>query len=234
MTSAAGRGYFPGRLVALRCAALETKVFLIRHGVTPWHAERRVLGQRDIPLAPEGIEQANAAAAALAGVKLGEVLSSPLQRAVQTAEIIGRSAGMEVARDPRLTDFKLGKWTGMSYADIAASPEYSLFLREPAAVEVMGGESLDDVERRSVAAIEQALSDSPSGDAIAVVTHAGIIRVLLSHYMGSPPANYHRIRVSPGSISILSFADDRELPRVLAVNLAVSMDRVLKGASHNG
>ncbi|HWM84709.1 MAG TPA: histidine phosphatase family protein [Kofleriaceae bacterium] len=207
---------------------METTVFLIRHGVTPWHAERRVLGQRDIPLSPDGVKQAHAAAAALSRVKLAEVLSSPLQRAVQTAEIIGRQSGIEVARDPRLNDFKLGKWTGMSYADIAAAPEYQQFLREPSTVEIPDGESLHDVERRAVAAVEQALSDSPSGDAVAIVSHAGIIRVLLAHYLGSPPANYHRIRVSPGSISVLCFADDRELPRVLAVNLAGPLDHVLR------
>jgi broad specificity phosphatase PhoE len=206
---------------------LETKVFLIRHGVTPWHAEKRVLGQRDVPLSPAGVEQAEATAAALASVKLGEVLSSPLQRAIQTAEIIGRAAGIEVARDPRLIDFKLGRWTGMSYDEVAATEDYQEFIRHPEAMSIPGGESLDEIKRRSVAAVEQALSDCPSGDAVAIVTHAGIIRVLLVHYMGSPPANYHRIRVSPGSISILSFADGRELPRVLAMNLTASLDRVL-------
>ncbi len=206
---------------------METTVFLIRHGVTPWNAEQRVLGQRDIPLSPTGVQQAEAAAAALASVKLGEVLSSPLQRAVQTAEIIGRDASIEVARDPRLIDFKLGKWTGMSYGEIAANEEYQQFLRQPEAMTIPGGESLEEIKRRSVAAVEQALSDSPSGDAVAIVTHAGVIRVLLAHYMGSPPANYHRIRVGPGSISILSFADDRDPPRVLAVNLGGSIDRVL-------
>ncbi len=208
-------------------AGLETTVFLIRHGVTPWNAEQRVLGQRDIPLSPAGVQQAEVAAAALANVKLGEVLSSPLQRAVQTAEIIGRSASIEVARDPRLIDFKLGRWTGMSYGEIAANDEYQQFLRQPDAMTIPGGESLEEIKRRAVAAVEQALSDSPSGDAVAIVTHAGVIRVLLAHYMGSPPANYHRIRVNPGSISILSFADDRDPPRVLAVNLASSIDRVL-------
>lgn len=206
---------------------METTVFLIRHGVTAWHAEERVLGHRDIPLSPAGIEQAHATAAELASVKLAEVLSSPLQRAVQTAEIIGQGAGIEVARDPRLTDFKLGKWTGMSYAEVAATSEYQQFLRDPEAMSIPGGESLDEIKRRAVSAVEQALSDSPSGDAVALVTHAGIIRVLLVHYMGSAPANYHRIRVSPGSISILSFADDRELPRVLAVNLVAPLSRVL-------
>jgi broad specificity phosphatase PhoE len=210
---------------------LKTTVFLVRHGVTAWHAEQRVLGQRDVPLSAEGIEQARAVATALSGVKLGEVLSSPLQRAVQTAEIIGRQVGIEVARDPRLIDFKLGRWTGMSYAEVSATSEYQRFLREPQAMSIPGGESFDEIQRRSVAAIEQALSDSPSGDAVAIVTHAGIIRVLLSHYMGSPPANYHRIRVSPGSMSILSFADDRELPRVLAVNLAGPLRHVLGPAA---
>jgi phosphoserine phosphatase len=227
MTGVRRRGGFHGAGVALRCPRLETTVFLIRHGVTPWHADRRVLGQRDIPLSPAGVEQAEAAAAALSGVKLGEVLSSPLQRAVQTAEIIGRTASIEVARDPRLIDFKLGRWTGMSYGEIAATDEYQKFLREPETMIIPGGESLDEIKRRAVAAVEQALSDSPSGDAVAIVTHAGIIRVLLAHYMGSPPANYHRIRVSPGSISILSFADDRDPPRVLAVNLGSSLERVL-------
>ena len=181
----------------------------------------------DIALSPDGVEHAEAAAAVLAGVKLGEILSSPLQRAVQTAEIIGRQAGIEVGRDPRLTDFRLGPWTGKSYAEIAASDEYRQFLRDPEAIRVPGGESLELALRRAVAAVEQALSDSPTGDAVALVTHAGVIRILLAHYMGSSPSNYHRIRVSPGSISILSFADDRELPRVLAVNLTGSLSGVL-------
>ena len=209
--------------------ARETTVFLVRHGVTAWHEERRVLGQRDIPLSPAGVQQAEAAAAQLAGVKIAEVLSSPLQRAIQSADFIGKQAGIEVARDPRLIDFQLGKWTGMTYAEVAQNEEYQRFVRQPESERIPGGESLEDIRRRSVAAVEQALRDSPPGDAVAIVTHAGIIRVLLSHYMGSPPANYHRIRVSAGSISILSFTDDRELPRVLAVNLAGSIDRVLGG-----
>jgi broad specificity phosphatase PhoE len=207
---------------------LETTVFLIRHGVTAWHAEGRVLGQRDIPLSPAGIAQAQEAAAALGGLTMSEVLSSPLQRAIQTAEIIGKQAGIEVARDPRLIDFQLGKWTGMTYADVGTSEEYQRFLQQPESERIPGGESLEDIRKRAVAAIDQALRDNPTGDALAIVTHAGIIRVLLTHYMGSPPANYHRVRVSPGSITILGFSDDRELPRVLAVNLVGSIQRVLR------
>lgn len=206
---------------------MQTTVFLIRHGVTAWHAEKRVLGQRDVPLSPEGVAQAEATASLLAGVKLAELLTSPLQRAIQTAEIIGQTTGIEVARDPRLIDFKLGKWTGLTYEEVNGSEEYQRFLHDPGSERIPGGESLEDIRRRSVGAVDQALRDSPTGDAVAIVTHAGVIRVLLVHFMGSPLANYHRVRVSPGSVSILSFANDRELPRVLAVNLTGSLDRVL-------
>jgi len=212
---------------------LETTVFLVRHGVTAWHAEGRVLGQRDIPLSEAGIAQAEEAAAAVRGVKMSEVLSSPLQRAIQTAEIIGQAAGIEVARDPRLIDFQLGKWTGMTYDDVAKNEEYQRFVQQPDAERIPGGESLEDVRRRAVSAVEQALADNATGDALAIVTHAGIIRVLITHYMGSHPANYHRVRVSPGSISILGFSDDRQLPRVLAVNLVGSVDRVLRSGSQH-
>ncbi len=206
---------------------LETVVFLIRHGVTSWHEQRKVLGQRDMPLSDAGVKQAEAASRALEHVNISDVLSSPLQRSMQTAEIIGSPAKIDVARDPRLTDFRVGKWSGMTYDEIAVNPEYLRFLDNPISERIPGGESLDDIRDRAVAAVDQALQDSPSGDALAIVTHAGIIRVLLSHYLGSNPANYHRIRVSPGSISILSFVAAHELPRVLAVNHCPTLDEVL-------
>jgi broad specificity phosphatase PhoE len=197
---------------------LETRVFLIRHGLTDWHRAGRVLGHRDIALNDEGLAQAAATTRALADTPIAEVISSPLVRALQTAEAIGRQFGIDVARDPRLIDLRVGKWEGMTYAEVAEHSEYKEFISDPLSERIPGAESLADVRVRAVAAIEQALEDNPSGDAIAVITHAGIIRVLLTHYLGSPPANYHRIRVAPGSISVLSFTDHRELPRVLAVN----------------
>jgi broad specificity phosphatase PhoE len=151
-------------------------------------------------------------------VKVSEILTSPLQRAVQTAEIIGSRYGIHVARDPRLTDFDVGEWSGKNFDEVLRSEGYRAFVANPGASRIPGGESLDDVRRRAVAAIGQALEDNPPGDSVAMVSHAGVIRVLLAHYLGSPVANYHRLRVSAGSISVLAFADDRELPRVLAVN----------------
>ena len=61
-----------------------------------------------------------------------------------------------------------------------------------------------------------------------MVSHAGVVRVVLSHYLGAKLADYHRLRVSPGSVSILSFHDDRELPRVLAINWSGSLAEVYR------
>src|SRR5262245_15621958 len=87
-----------------------TWLYLIRHGVTAGHKEGRMLGQRDIPLDDDGLVQAEAIAGALSGAHLREIVSSPLVRAVQTAEVIGRRRGIDVARDPRLTDLRIGPW----------------------------------------------------------------------------------------------------------------------------
>jgi broad specificity phosphatase PhoE len=198
--------------------SVETRVFFVRHGVTDWHAARRVLGQRDIGLNADGVRQAEALAGALEGVTISEILSSPLVRAVQSAEILARPLGLQVARDPRLADFRVGRWEGMGYDEVAASPEYQRFLVDPLATQIPGGEDLRDIRDRAVSAIEQALEDAPAGESIAVVSHAGIVRVLLTHYMGASLTNYHRLHLAPGSVSILSFSDGRDLPRVLACN----------------
>lgn len=204
-------------------------MFLIRHGVTEWHHQGRVLGRRDVPLSEGGLAQARDAADLFGELVIDDLISSPLQRALQTAEIIAERYNLHVARDPRLSDFDVGKWAGQTYEAVAATPEYQRYLADPRTLGIPDGETLEDIRLRAVAALEQALADSPSGESIGVVTHAGIIRVLLAHYLGSPPGNYHRIRVSPGSVSVLSFADDRELPRVLATNCVGSLARVLDG-----
>jgi len=161
-------------------------------------------------------------------IEIADLISSPLQRAVQTAEIIGARHGLDVARDPRLIEMDAGQWAGMTHAEVSASPEYQRFLSNPDSIEIPGGENLTRVRTRAVAALQQSLADSPSGSSIAIVSHAGVIRILLAHFLGSPPANYHRIRVAPGSVSVLSFADDRELPGVLATNCVAGLTRVLR------
>jgi broad specificity phosphatase PhoE len=121
----------------------------------------------------------------------------------------------------------LGPWEGKTHEEVAQDPLYQRFLANPLSEEIPGGETLRQVLERGCKALDQALRSAADNDALVVVTHAGIIRVLLTHYLGSPPANYHLLRVNPGSISVLQFSDPSELPRVLAVNHGSSFESIL-------
>jgi phosphoserine phosphatase len=208
-------------------AHVETTVFVVRHGVTDWHRDRKVIGQRDVPLNAEGLAQARAVASALADCGVAEIVSSPLLRAVQTAEILGDKLGMAITRDPRLAEFRVGKWESMTYDEVTKTAEFQRFNANPLQEKLPGGEDLGEIRDRAVGAIDQALRDAPAGESLAVVTHAGIARIILAHYLGCDLARYHHLQLAPGSISALSFLDDRNPPRLRTLGWRASLKDLL-------
>jgi broad specificity phosphatase PhoE len=197
---------------------MHTTLFLVRNAVTEWSRESRIAGRREIGLSDEGRAQTDALSKRLAGVPLDEVLCSPLPRGVQTAEPLAASHSLEVARDPRLTDLHAGKWEGQKYADVLASDEYKRFLASPMTEGIPGGEKIAAVRERMVGSVEQALQDNELGANIVLVSHASPLRVLIAHYLGMDLANYHRLRLSPASVTVLRFESMHGVPRLLAVN----------------
>ena len=165
----------------------------------------------------EGLAQAENIAKMLHQAPLSEIISSPAARSVKTAQIIGRDAHISVARDPRLAALDVGGWEGKSHSEIRSTEQYAAFVREPVNARCPNGESLQELQTRSVAAVEQALEDNPSGDAIAIVSHEEVIRVLLVHYMAAPLTSFHHVTISPGSVSVLGFGVGK-LPRILSSN----------------
>ena len=195
-----------------------TTLFLVRNADTDFSRDRRVAGRRDIGLSAEGRAQAATIGRSLTGVDITEILSSPLPRAVETAEILAGLLGMGVVRDPRLVDFDAGQWEGRPHGEVAASPEYQRFLLNPIDESIPGGERLIEVRERIVAAVSQALSDNELGANILLVSHAGPLRVLLAHYLGMSLVHYHRLRLSPASVSVLRFESEVGVPRILTIN----------------
>jgi broad specificity phosphatase PhoE len=206
---------------------VETTVFLIRHGVTDWHAERKVVGHRDIPLSSDGVAQAHAIADVLASLSVGEIISSPLLRAVQTAEILASRSGGHITRDARLVDFRVGRWESMGYDEVAATPDYQRFFADPLAIKLPGGEDLGTIRDRTCGAVAQALRDAPTGERIAIVSHAGPTRVILAHHLGMDIRLYHQLAVAPGTISVLAFRDDRAPPRLRALGWRPSLKELV-------
>ena len=206
---------------------MHTTLYLVRNASTDWSREGRVAGRRDLALSTEGRAEAGRLAERLRALEVAEVLTSPLPRAVETAEAAASLHKLEVARDPRLTDLHAGQWEGARHQEVAASPEYKRFLADPLSASIPGGEKLTDTRDRMVAAIEQALEDNELGANIVIVSHAGPLRVLLAHYLGMDLASYHRLRLSPASVSALRFESERGVPRVLALNWLADLGAAL-------
>jgi alpha-ribazole phosphatase len=197
-----------------------TTLFLVRNADTDFTRDGRLAGRRDISLSAAGRAQAGVLRDHLVACthELMEILASPLPRAVETAEIIATAMGQGVVRDPRLIDFDAGRWEGQSHKDIGITPEYRRFIEDPVGESIPGGEKISAVRDRIIASVSQALADNELGANILVVSHAGPLRVLLAHYLGMNLIHYHRLRLSPASVSILRFESEAGVPRVLTIN----------------
>ncbi|KIC68911.1 histidine phosphatase family protein [Pseudarthrobacter phenanthrenivorans] len=153
-----------------------TTFALVRHGQTDWNAERRLQGSTDIPLNDVGRGQARAAVGILAPYEWDAIVSSPLSRAAETADLIAEGLGLTVARRvPELTERSFGPAEGMQ-----AGPELEA-LRVPGGFK--GAESEEEAADRGIAALE-ALAEEFRGRRLLVVTHGTLLRVTLSRAIG--------------------------------------------------
>jgi probable phosphoglycerate mutase len=153
-----------------------TTFALIRHGQTDWNAQRRLQGSSDIPLNDVGRGQARDAVATLSGYEWDAIVSSPLSRAAETADLIAAGLGLNVARRvPELTERSFGPAEGMQ-----DGPELDA-LRTPGGFR--GAESEDEAAERGLAALE-ALAEEFPGRRLLVVAHGTLIRVSLSRALG--------------------------------------------------
>ena len=153
-----------------------TTFALIRHGQTDWNAQRRLQGSTDIPLNDVGRDQARDAVENLAGSDWDAIVSSPLSRAAETADLIAAGLGLTVARRvPDLTERSFGPAEGMQ-----DGPELDA-LRTPGGFH--GAEGEDEAAGRGLAALE-ALAEEFRGGRVLVVTHGSLLRVSLSRAVG--------------------------------------------------
>ncbi|YCH06984.1 histidine phosphatase family protein [Arthrobacter sp. alpha11c] len=160
-----------------------TTFALVRHGQTDWNAERRLQGATDIPLNDVGREQAREAVATLTNYQWDAIVSSPLSRAAETADLIAEGLGLTVARRvPELIERSFGPAEGLQ-----AGPELEA-LRIPGGFR--GGESDDDAASRGMDALEQ-LAQEFSGQRVLVVTHGTLIRLSLSRAIGRTLDSVH-------------------------------------------
>jgi probable phosphoglycerate mutase len=180
--------------------------------------EGRLPGQLPgISLTDEGRRQAQQAAVALSGLPISAVVSSSLERARETAEIIARGWALPVRLDARLMDTDVGAWAGQKLDEIAkADPRWKAYVEHPNQPPE-GIESFLSVQARTVAAVEDIRRDQSSGQYIVLVSHADVVKLILAHYTGLASERARFLVVANASISALALPAEGE-PHLLALN----------------
>lgn len=182
---------------------MTTHLYLIRHGESAWNEQGRVQGWGDPRLSREGLAQARAVARRFRAIPLQRIYTSPLARARQTAQAIAAAAGLPIQPVADLREVGLGVWEGRPvnllrrrYPDL-----YRTWLRAPSRARIPDGEGIARFQRRVLSAFRGVLDEADHGASVAVVTHGGVIRVILAHVLGVPFDPLMR-GISLGSTSI--------------------------------
>lgn len=160
----------------------------MRHAETVWNAHGRIQGQADPPLSDRGWQQVAAVAGRLQPVALSRVVTSDLARARNTAEaIVERHPELTVEVDPRWREVDLGAWEGATRDELARDwPELYAKWRQRASWDLVpGGEGTDTFAARVRSAVTAALEAQPQDAVVLVVTHIGVIRLILSLALGT-------------------------------------------------
>lgn len=182
-----------------------TVALLVRHGETPLSLEKRFSGRGDPELTERGRAQAKAAAARVSGWDVTGVVSSPLRRAVQTADVVAESLGVDVSVDAGFVETDFGEWEGLTFGEVQQRwpQELTAWLANPA-VAPPGGESFTRTFERVREARDRVVDAHP-GEVVVVVSHVTPIKSLLRDALEAPTHALYRMHLDPASLSIIDW-----------------------------
>ena len=181
-------------------------LYLVRHGETEWNREGRAQGRADVPLNEAGIAQSQALAATFASLNVAAVMSSSSRRAVRTAEAIAAPHNLEVTARDDLLELNFGGLDGAPLRDMREMfPDFfGHWTRDPATAQFPdGGETLQQLQDRTWAAVESVARSHDAQDNVIIVSHAFALYSIMCRALGMPLSNYGRLRITPGTYSLL-------------------------------
>ena len=194
------------------------RVILVRHGETDWNQARRIQGGgSDTPLNERGKKQAEALALRLKSERIQSIYSSPLQRALYTAQAIARYHQLEVGIEPSLKEIKVGELEGAPVSEIGKHLDQLLTAdgQGEALPRMPGGESVTELQQRAWSTIKRLASKHPDGVLLAV-SHYFVILTIICSVLNLPLSQMGRFRIGAGSISTIVF--DGQATRLVLFN----------------
>lgn len=190
-------------------------VLAMRHGETASNRARRYAGGGDESLTPRGVRQVEVAAASLIGAGIGEIRSSTIRRARESADIVSRVLGAPVREEPRLNELQMGPWEGLTETEVQAAfpAEYHLWETRPSLVRQPGRETLGALARRVAAVADEVRqADRP----VLLVSHVAPIRVLRLLASGASLDEYRLLDVPNAALVPLVWHADVPRPEAAA------------------
>jgi probable phosphoglycerate mutase len=176
----------------------------VRHGVTAQTGPLLSGRLPGIALSEKGVEQAEFAASRLASLAISAVYASPIERTTQTAQYIATRLGLPVLPLEGVMEADYGDWTGGKIAELAKTDEWRVVQVAPSRARFPGGESIREMQARTVAALDAVVASHPN-ETVVVVSHADPIKSAIAHYAGTHLDLFQRVNVSPASITVLEF-----------------------------
>jgi phosphoserine phosphatase len=208
-------------LPAMRKGHRGPRLLLVRHGETEWNRQGRFQGQIDVPLNNNGRAQGQKAAEFLKPITIDAAYTSFMARPKETAEIIlQHHAGLTLHAVNELQEISHGEWEGLYEADIEGGYPGMLaqWQSAPETVQMPGGENLEQVWARSIAAWKEIVAAHSGGDrvqTVLVVAHDAVNKALLCHVLGLGPESFWRFKQGNGAVSVIDYPNGIDSAPVL-------------------
>jgi len=185
-----------------------TQIILVRHGQTPWNKDKIFRGSVDIPLNDQGREEARLAGEWLKGETIHAAYTSPLSRSRETAAAIARHHGLEVSDLPGLSDLCYGDWQGLPLTEVKVkyADLYRQWETAPHTVRFPGGETLDEVKARALAAVMEAVKRHP-GECVLLSAHRAVNKVLIAAFIGLDNSHFWRLGQDTTAVNRFNYVD---------------------------
>jgi broad specificity phosphatase PhoE len=186
-----------------------TQIILVRHGETEWNIKGVFRGRIDIELNQTGLKQAELLAKYLSDIAIDAIYSSPLKRAVKTAEMTASYHKLDVEITPGLIDFNYGEWQGLCHQEARDRYKklYAKWLSRPDLVKIPAGESLGKVKKRAMSVVDRVIAKYKGS--VVLVSHRVVNKVLICALLGLANSHFWNIRQDTCGITTFAYENER-------------------------
>ncbi len=183
-----------------------TRVYLVRHGTTDWNKEEIFRGRLDCKLNETGQAEARALAEYFTDIPLQAIYSSPLSRAMETAQAVAEAKALQVVPHPEFIDIDFGEWQGLPLKEVREkySELYRLWRERPEAIHFPGGENLARVRARAWEGLQKVVRENPDKTAL-ILSHRVVTKVLICTVLGLDDSHFWHIKQDTTAVNCIEY-----------------------------